>query len=100
MEARTGDRAKAEAVANIAKSDKPVPPRDRLLPLSYVEFSKPVNFAGLPHPLRKFTRGTLLPETQKLCPKLFLDPELQAVVIEGRHFPIHLVDCYERAKAA
>lgn len=92
MEARPGNGAKTGAVTK--------PPRDRLLPLSYVEFVKPVPVAGLPYPIKMFKRGEEIRDAGIVCPKLFLDPELQAVVIEGRHFPIHLVHYYERAKAA
>lgn len=95
MEARTGDRAPKTTVA-----EKRLPPRDRLLPLSYVEFLRPVYVEGCPYPLKTFKRGEELRDANAVCPKLFLDPELQAIVIEGRHFPIHLVFYYERAKAA
>lgn len=95
MEARTGNGAKTVAVAK-------VPPRDRVLPLKYVEFTKPIPFEGHPYPVRRFRPGELLsPDSPAKCPKLFLDPELQAIVIEGRHYPLAAFPCwYERAKAA
>lgn len=36
----------------------------------------------------------------KTCPKMFFDPELQAVQVGDEHFPIHLVAKFRRAKAA
>lgn len=93
MEARPGNGAKANAVAK--------PPRERLLPLSYVEFFKPVPIDGFPCNLRRFRKGEKPDrDIDKECPKMFIDPELQAVVIDGKHFPMHLVFFYERAKAA
>ncbi len=90
MEARTGDGTKAKALA----------PRDRRLPLSLVEFIRPVAVPGAQYPLKKLVKGDKLPESNVDCPRLFLDPELQAVVVGERHFPLHLVFHYERAKTA
>jgi hypothetical protein len=50
--------------------------------------------------VKKVEKGKKLPETDTDCPKLFIDPELEAVVVGGRHFPLHLVFYYERAKTA
>lgn len=91
MEARTGNGPSPKTVA---------PPRDRLLPLSLVEFKLPVQVDGFPHPIRKWMKGTKVLDTGAECPKLFIDPELQAIVINGRHFPMVDVKYYERAKAA
>lgn len=84
----------------MVEKPKPAAPRDRRLPLSLVEFKTPVPVEGLQHPVRKFQRGEKLTEALVECPRLFLDPELQAVVIGDRHFPIGDVRYYERAKAA
>lgn len=92
MEARTGNGTQAKAVA----------PRDRKLPLKSVRFIRPVAVAGFAHPLSKFERGEA-PDREcpdKACPGLFVDPELDAIVIGEEHFPMHLVSCYVRAKSA
>lgn len=65
-----------------------------------VEFKQPVPLDCISHPVRKFVRGEKLTEAQVDCPKLFIDPELQAIVIGDRHFPMVDVKYYERAKAA
>lgn len=98
MEARTGNSATPKAVAPA----KPTPPRDRLLPLAMVEFAKPISLDGFPMMLRRFEKDCPPDRdfADKLCPKMFLDPELQAIVIDGEHYPIHLVVKYRRAKAA
>jgi len=96
VEARTGNSATPKAVAAKAPA-----PRDRLLPLSYVEFAKPIQLEGFPMMMRHFDRdGKPDRDVDKACPKMFLDPELQAIVIDGEHFPIHHVVKYRRAKAA
>lgn len=96
MEARTRDgKAKEPVVA------KPPPPRLRLLPLSVVKFKNPVEIPGAPHAVQTLEAGKpTVGCADFTSPKLFLDPELNAVVIEGRHFPITDVRYYERAKAA
>lgn len=79
----------------------PPPPRDRRLPLSVVKFKSPVEVPGAPHPVATLEAGKpTVGATNFISPRLFLDPELQAIVIEGRHFPIADVRYYERAKAA
>jgi hypothetical protein len=102
MEARTRDGAKTVAVTEKSKQKVDVrqPPRDRILPLSSVEFVKPVSIPGAPYPVKKVVRGEKFPDSSVDCPRLFIDPELQAIVIEGKHFPMHLVAQYELAKAA
>ena len=83
-----------------SKSLSPKPPRDRVLPLGLVEFVRPVHIPGSAYPIKKCVRGEKLPDTAVDCPPLFIDPELQAIVIAGRHFPMHLVFHYERSKTA
>lgn len=86
----------------MVEKQKPQAPRDRILPLKFVEFVKPVVVEGFPYPLRKFVAGIdPCPEVDTPCPKLFVDPELQAIRIGDRHFPFAAFPCwYERAKSA
>ncbi len=37
---------------------------------------------------------------QKQFPQVFLHTQLRTVVIQGRHYPMERVVCFERAKAA
>jgi len=95
METRTGNGTPKGTVA------KPLSPRDRRLPLSYVKFKVPVDVPGAPHPVHTLSVGQpTIGCADFTGPKMFLDPELQVVVIGERHFPIGDVRYYERAKAA
>lgn len=97
MEARTGNGPQAKAVGEA----KPQAPRDRKLPLKSVDFNKPEPIEGCPLAVRHYESGKQVDkEHDAVCPKLFLDPELQVVLIGERHFPMHLVHFYVRAKAA
>lgn len=97
MESRPRDRKTPEAVV----AAKALSPRDRRLPLSVVRFKNPAEIPGAPHPLHTLeSKKPVLGCDEFTCPQMYLDPELQVVVIEGRHFPIADVRYYERAKAA
>lgn len=95
MEARPGNSKTAEAVA------KPLAPKDRRYPLARVEFTRPVSVPEFGIALRIFEKG-LHPDRDSTteCPKLFFDSEFQTVIVGTRHFPVHLVSSFDRAKAA
>lgn len=101
---KTATAASIQAMAKEAvekQYGKSAPPRDRRLPLSLVKFKSPVEVPGAPHAVQTLEAGKpTVGCPEFISPRLFLDPELQAVVVEGRHFPLSDVRYYERAKAA
>jgi hypothetical protein len=93
MEARPGNSPQKKPVA---------PPRDRRLPLSYVEFQLPQPLDICAHPVRFLTAGENIYQTDVKCPPLFLDPELRCVMVGDSLYFIGegLIRRVKRAKAA
>lgn len=86
-------------------------PRERRLPLSSVEFRIPVTVPGIPAKVQRAVSGAPFPDhlhldpstaATMLCPQLYLDPELRAVVIGEALIPFDgaMVVSITRARAA
>jgi hypothetical protein len=79
-----------------------VAPRDRRLPLSYIEFREPQSVDGLRVPVRYVAAGEAHPgsDNQVAPLSLFLDPELRLVHAGEDCYPLEAVKRFRRAKAA
>ncbi len=87
--------------SNTKPQPKPLPPRDRRLPLSTVLFHQPEEVPGLRFPVKRLVSGEEVPNSDGcVAPQLFVDFEERCVVIGEYRYPLENVRHYVRAKAA
>lgn len=89
MEARPGDSA----------PEKPV---KGPVPLKSVTFTRQVPVPGFKEMASHVEVGVFRTDDgrAKAFPQPFLDMGLRTIIIEGRHYPLEMVVCFERARTA